>query len=306
LPFVAQAKKNVQILVLFFDHLTLAVNNPNSCLDTSGTCTSVPVSWRSDVSLARSNVNSIRSSITSAESALVSAESAVRAAEGAVQLAKDQLKAKQVPVRSEDLAVFDSQLRQAEISIQEIYAQMAKREIRASMEGIVTDIPASTGGTVSPSQVILSIMSTNPLQVESYIPEKNISFIHVQDEASVLLDAYGANEIFRAKIVSIDPAETLRDGVSTYKTILEFVEPDERIRSGMTASVLIDTEKKTNVLTVPQGIIELLDGKKVVFVQKNGGAEEREIRTGAVSSSGQMEIISGLVEGDVVLLNHKP
>src|SRR3989338_6343455 len=50
--------------------------------------------------------------------------------------------------------------------------------------------------------------------------EADIAKLHVGDEASVTLDAYSSDTVFKAKIVKIDPAEVIVEGVPTYKTIL--------------------------------------------------------------------------------------
>ena len=96
----------------------------------------------------------------------------------------------------------------------------------------------------------------------------------------------------------------MRDGVSTYRAILQFTDRDERIRSGMTANVRILTEKKENVISIPRRIVVERDGKKYVSVQ-TGEDEivEKEVTTGSVSSSGAIEILTGLNEGDIVVLS---
>ena len=133
--------------------------------------------------------------------------------------------------------------------------------------------------------------------------EVNFSLLKAGDEAIVTLDAYGPGVTFLARVVSIDPAETVRDGVSTYRTIIQFMEQDPRIRTGMTANVRITTEKRDNVLAVPQGVVVERDGRKYVRVREGEQTIEREITTGSVSSLGSVEVLSGLSEGDVIILS---
>jgi hypothetical protein len=71
----------------------------------------------------------------------------------------------------------------------------------------------------------------------------------------------------------------------------------------MTANVVVTTEKKSNVIVVPEGIVALKDGIHFVEVKEaDNTTTEREVKTGSVSSLGQIEIVSGLSEGDEVLL----
>jgi HlyD family secretion protein/macrolide-specific efflux system membrane fusion protein len=111
--------------------------------------------------------------------------------------------------------------------------------------------------------------------------------------------------VFAARVASIDPAETVRDGISTYRTLLTFEQADARIRPGMTANISIVADKRDNVISVPQKIITIREGKKLVKVKRGDIFEDREVTTGAVSSVGTIEILSGLSVGDVVLLSEK-
>jgi len=70
----------------------------------------------------------------------------------------------------------------------------------------------------------------------------------------------------------------------------------------MTANILIITDEKTNVIAVPQGIVIERDGQKFVSVKEGDTIVDRAVQTGSVSSLGTIEIVSGLTDGDVVLL----
>jgi hypothetical protein len=57
-------------------------------------------------------------------------------------------------------------------------------------------------------------------------------------------------------VTSIDPAETIVDGVSVYEASVYFNEQDPKIKSGMTASVNIFSGSKENVLRIGKQFIE--------------------------------------------------
>ena len=135
------------------------------------------------------------------------------------------------------------------------------------------------------------------------MPEINISYLKVGNEASVTLDAYGETVPFAASVVSIDPAETIRDGVSTYRAIIRFALQDTRIKQGMTANVIVTTEKRDGVISIPQGVITEREGKKYVSIKEGDKTVEREVTVGSISSFGSAEILTGLQEGDVVVLS---
>jgi len=183
--------------------------------------------------------------------------------------------------------------------------------IRAPFDGIITKIGAKVGEIASPNIPLITMMGTGTFQIESYVPEVNIAKILLGNEAKITLDAYGEKIIFPAKVISIDPAETIRDGVSTYKVKLQFENLDDRIKSGMTANVAIMIFSKMNVIMLPGGVVFEKDtsnisgqtNKKFVQVKVNEKIQDREVILGEVSSLGQVEIVSGVSDGDVVILN---
>ncbi|OGG49052.1 hypothetical protein A3G63_00580 [Candidatus Kaiserbacteria bacterium RIFCSPLOWO2_12_FULL_52_8] len=199
--------------------------------------------------------------------------------------------------------VSEAEIARAEANVSRIQVQIADRTIRAPFTGTITDVQAKLGGIATANAPAVSLISEATLQVESYVPEINIPFVEVGDPAVITLDAYGADVPFDAKVIFIDPAETVRDGVSTYRIKLEFTTYDVRIRAGMTANITITTKKKSGVVMVPQGIVGSRDGKKFVFVKEGDQVIEREVMLGSVSSLGQIEIVSGLQAGDIVVLS---
>lgn len=194
-------------------------------------------------------------------------------------------------------------IKQKENALQDAKNKLTDYYIVAPFDGIITKIDVKVGEIASSNIPLVTMMSVGTFQIESYVPEVHISKIKLGDEANVTLDAYGADTLFRAQVISIDPAETIKDGVSTYKIKLQFENEDVRIKSGMTASVIITAFDKPNTIVVPGGVIFTKDNKKFVQVKENGKISEREVVTGSESSLNQVEIISGLRDGDVVILN---
>ncbi|MFA6256833.1 MAG: efflux RND transporter periplasmic adaptor subunit [Candidatus Paceibacterota bacterium] len=191
----------------------------------------------------------------------------------------------------------------AQAEIDKIRADIRKNTIYAPFDGIITNIDKEVGETASSSETVLTMMGVGTFQIESFVPEVNIALIDLYAEAQVTLDAYGEDVPFNAKVIAIDPAETIKDGVSTYKVVLQFSEKDDRIKSGMTANVSIIIFNKPGVMVVPGGVILNQDGKNYVQIKTVEGLALREVVTGAVSTLGQVEIVSGLSEGDEVILN---
>ncbi|TSC71284.1 MAG: RND family efflux transporter MFP subunit, partial [Parcubacteria group bacterium Gr01-1014_70] len=293
------AKGNLDAVKVYLEDVSLAVNVllPNSNL----TQTTID-RWKTDVGTARTNVNTATANLTTAQTNVKTEEADFHAAQGDLNSATDELALKKAPARPADIALYEAQIAQAQASAENSIVQLAKKQINSPIDGVITDVPAKVGSILAANETAVSLISKDTLEIESYIPELHIPFIRVGDMATVALDAYGNETPFMAHVISIDPAETVRDGVSTYRVRMQFLAFDERGKPGMTANVRIITERKSNVLTVPQGIVIHKDGKKFLLVKEGDLFREREVETGGVSFTGQVEITSGLKDGDVVVL----
>jgi len=220
----------------------------------------------------------------------------------AIQQLHAQYELKKAGATSHDIAAQQAAVDGAAADVANARAQLSKMALRAPFTGTVTSMDAKVGQVVSPSTPVISMISNGAFQIESYVPEVNIALIRIGNSATATLDAYGDNESFAAKVVSIDPASTLRDGVSTYRIVLQFSGTDNRVKAGMTANVSIVTLQKKDVLSLPQALVIYRDGKAFVQVLVGDATEEREVTVGEVSSLGEIEILSGLSAGDTVVL----
>lgn len=175
--------------------------------------------------------------------------------------------------------------------------------LRAPFSGVITRLDIKTGEQALAGQATITMINSGLFQIESFIPEIYIANLKVGNPTEVTLDAYGLDAIFAAEIISIDPAETIRDGVSTYKVKLQFSQNDSRIKSGMTANLLITALKKTDVISVPASAILDREGQKVVKLIVQDKTVEQSVTIGKVGLLGQTEILTGLKTGDKVITN---
>lgn len=236
------------------------------------------------------------------KSNIATAEAAVNTAKSTLANEQNNLALKKAGYTSEQISAQDAKVKSAQANVQNIQAQIAKRIITAPIAGIVTKQDAKLGEIVSANINLVSLISESENEVEVYIPEVDISKVSVGDSADITLDAYGNNVKFGASVVSINPAETMIEGVATYKTVLQFSKGDSRIKSGMTANIDIKTDKKENVLYVPVRVVFTKNGKKYVKILIEETTREIEVKTGIRDSEGNIEIKSGLKEGEKVVI----
>lgn len=250
-------------------------------------------SYATTLAIARTNVNTAATALTIAMSALDAAQSTFAL--------------KQAGSTSETIAAQEAAVAVAAADIRSAQAKLAATRVIAPFSGTVTRMDAKVGKIISPTTSEIGVQSNGIFQIETYIPEVNIAHVAPGNSATTTLDAYGSSSAFPATVVAVDPAETMKDGVSTYKTTLTFLSADPAIRSGMTANVTIVTGVVHNAIVIPAGAIGTKDGVSYVsVVDTRDTAVSRAVVTGPSPALGQVEILSGLSAGDVILLAPVP
>ncbi|MBS3903438.1 MAG: efflux RND transporter periplasmic adaptor subunit [Anaplasmataceae bacterium] len=269
---------------------TQAINTSiNLSTDTSDT-------YKSVVSTARTNINTSLSSVNSQIQSLSSQKFVVKRVE-------NELALKKAGTSQEELAAQEAVVKQARAKSQAIRAQIEKLVLRAPFAGTITLLEAKIGEIVSPNITIVSLISENQMEIEANVPEVDIGAVTIGSPVIITLDAY-PGEILNGKVVSIDPAETIIDGVTNFKIKVAFdaQTKKELLRSGLTANLGIITQEKNDVIVVPQYALFEKEGKMFAnrFNSSTETYEEVVVTTGLRGEDGLVEITEGLEVGQEV------
>ncbi|MDD2730657.1 MAG: efflux RND transporter periplasmic adaptor subunit [Candidatus Portnoybacteria bacterium] len=236
------------------------------------------------------NITTARITLTSAQNSLATAQ--------------DTLTLKKAGYTSEQIASQEAQVKSAQANADSYAAQLGKTVIRSPLAGIVTKQDAKVGEIISANANLVSVLSGAKFEIEANVSENEIAKLELENEVKITLDALGSEEKFVGRIVQIDPAETIVSGVIYYKVTSVFDVEDSRIKSGMTANLDIQTDKKTDVLVLPYYLVKEKNSHKYVQVLEEGKEKEQVIETGLEGET-LVEITSGLSEGQKVITNEK-
>ena len=201
---------------------------------------------------------------------------------------------------NEQILTQQAKIEYAEADIANYYALIEKTIIRAPINGLVTKKEIKKGEVILANVSAISVMAEKGLEIEVYIPEVDISKVKIGDTILITLDAYSQKE-FSGQVAVLDFVESIIDGVVYYKGKCTIDTGDINIRSGMTADIVIITDSREDVLIVPRRAVIEKDGKNIVRIPIDEDFQEIEVKTGLVGSDGNIEIISGLKEGDKVI-----
>lgn len=249
--------------------------------------TSVSASDKSSLDTQKSYINTALTNVTASQTSISSYKIALQKAEdGAV---------------TSDAS--GSQVQQAQANVDAIQSQLNDSYLISPIDGLITEINIKRGQIVSPSQSAINLLSTKPFEIKVYIYEQDIVNVKPGNKVKINLVAF-PKQTFDGEVLSIDPAETIVDNIVYYKVTIEFPNQPQGIRSGMTADITIETNKKDDVLRVPKSALLQIDGTEAVQIVRNNKIQNQTITTG-LEGNDYLEVTSGLKEGDQIVTGKK-
>lgn len=279
---------------MFVDKVAIAVNALTSNSSLSATTVD---GYKAAVSSARTGLIAAQSSISSAEEKLNTTKSTLL-------IAQKNLTLKQAGTSQEELRAQEAQVMQYEASLQSAGALLSKITLRSPLTGIVTKQDAKKGEIVTTGTPVVSVISSDNLEIEANVSEISVGKVSVGNEVVVTMDAF-PGKVFTGKVTYIEPGETIIDGVVNFKVRISFTEVYPEIKTGLSTNLEIITARKENVVKVAEYALTDRDGKKYAIKQDGKKEIEVEVTTGFKGSEGFIEVISGLALGDVVILPSK-
>lgn len=238
---------------------------------------------------------------TEEKSQLDDLQAKVDEAKGNVDLNSKMLDLKKAQPREFEIKLQKSLVASASANLSVALSNLQDNQILAPAEGVITKINYQVGEQTISGKAVMVLESKNNFEIEVDIPESDIAKVRVDNICDITLDAFGPDKIFKGKVTSIEPSETLIQDVVYYKVKVNFQEADEAIKSGMTADVDIKTASKDNVIIIPQRAVNINYGVKTVEILVNNTVEVKEVETGLKGDEGLVEVISGVNEGDKVI-----
>jgi HlyD family secretion protein len=244
------------------------------------------------VNQAKANLDKVRSGATAQE--IAQAQSRVDAAQAAL----DKVKAGPTDT---DLEILQQQINLAQLSVDNASAQLADARLTSPVAGTVLSIDLDVGEQVGAMQPVATVADTTSLRVKADVDEIDVGRVSVGQPVTVTLDSYPGVKM-PGRIDDLAPGATLKQGSTVYQATISFT-PAEGVtpREGMAANVDITAQRKDNVLLLTNRAFETVGRRQYVTVKEGDNTRKVEVETG-LSNSTDTEVISGLTEGQTVLL----
>jgi RND family efflux transporter MFP subunit len=210
------------------------------------------------------------------------------------------------------LAMAQSHLQSAEQHSQMALSEQARArtlykytQILAPFSGVITKRYASMGsmiqaGTASQTQAmpVVRLSQNNILRLMLPVPESAVPMI--RDGQSVQINVASLGSAFPGRVTRF--SKTVQTSTRTMDTEVDIPNPKFVLVPGMYAEVVLRTQQHLKALSVPVGAIEGTgDAARAYAVDSQGVVHVSQVKVG-IETPEQIEILSGLVEGDTVIV----
>jgi len=176
----------------------------------------------------------------------------------------------------------------------------ATTNVPAPLDGVVTERTANVGLNVDGATKLFTVVDLSTVWIVADVYERDLSHVRIGSEAAITTPAYPGTTL-RGRVSYIDPQVTV--ATRTAKVRIEVANPRGDLRLGMYADVAVSTGETTARVMIPRASIQQVGNRAVVYLadsQQPGRFVERAVTLG-VSSGEQVEVVSGVRSGDVVV-----
>lgn len=175
--------------------------------------------------------------------------------------------------------------------------ETARKGLKADFNGVITEVNAVAGQTVSPGMQLFMLQSTDDLKVSVNVNKYDLVQIKVGQKAEITINGV----LYEGTVTKINGmAQVNATGAATVTAEVHIDHPDDNIYLGIEAKVKIQSDVVENALLVPIECVNYDTKGAFCYVVEDGVLVRRDVEAG-ISSDTQIQIISGLKEGDMVI-----
>jgi multidrug resistance efflux pump len=183
---------------------------------------------------------------------IAQAEAQYRAAEAAVGMAQAQLDGLKAGATSEEIAIAEAQVEQAQAALAKLTVQRDKQTLVAPVGGVVLEINVHAGELAMPGGTMLTLGDLDHVNLTVYVPEDKLGQVKLGQAVAVSVDSFPGQSFEGAVVRIADEAEFTPRNVQTKEERVNMVfavevripNPDYKLKPGVPADAAIVTEEQ--------------------------------------------------------------
>ena len=217
----------------------------------------------------------------------------------------------QVTVLQAKIAQSQAQVAQDEATLKQLEEQLSYTDIVSPIDGIVLSRDVEVGDAVSSilvlgssATLVMTIGDTSKVYVKGKVDESDIGRVYLSQPARIKVESF-KDKTFNGVVTKISPMGVEKDNVTTFEVRVSIDNATGELKAEMTANAEIILDEHKNVLQIPEGAI-IYDKDRKASVQvpdpKGKDGQSKVAINIGISNGAKTEVLSGLKEGDQVIL----
>ncbi|OGD79040.1 hypothetical protein A2368_00660 [Candidatus Collierbacteria bacterium RIFOXYB1_FULL_49_13] len=200
-----------------------------------------------------------------------------------------------------DKAQYDLNNSVIDVEIKDLALKLAT--ITTPIAGVVTHIDTPNPGiNITPAGAEFHVVNPDSLYFSGELDETDIASVSLGQSVEITLDAFPDQPLLSTvSRISFTPMSGVTGTVYEVKI---FLSPDPRLKVGLNGDASIILKTKSQVLTVPESAISISANESSVQVLAGDKSQRRVVTTGIVDNDGNIEVLSGLSESDLVIISN--
>ncbi len=226
-------------------------------------------------------------------------------------LNKQNVSKAQVTVLKAKTAQAQGQLGQDRATLKQLEEQLSYTDIESPIDGVVLSRDVEMGDAVSSilvlgssATLVMTLGDTSSVYVKGKVDESDIGKVYLGQPARIKVESF-KDKTFNGVVTKISPMGVEKDNVTTFEVRVSINNPGGELKAEMTANAEIILEEHKNVLQIPEGAIVYDKDKKASVEIPDSGAKDGKKKIAVnigISNGAKTELLSGLKEGDQVVL----
>jgi HlyD family secretion protein len=216
-------------------------------------------------------------------------------------------------VAKAQVSTAKGQVAQTEAALRQAQVNLDHTRITSPVNGTVIARNVDVGQTVAASfqtpTLFTIAQDLTKMQIDTSVNEADIGRIRVGQTVEFSVDAY-PEQTFRGSVAQVRNAPTTVQNVVTYDVVVAVANPELKLKPGMTANVSIITDRKNDVLLVPNAAFRFKpdtagkerDRQPGVWLLVDGKPKKTPVTTGLNDGSNTEIVSGGIKEGDPVII----
>lgn len=191
------------------------------------------------------------------------------------------------------------------LELEELEADIAKANILTPVAGQIAQLAGANALYMREGEEIARIRTDKGFEVEADIPADYVAFLSSEDIIEAVIETQAQNTPLRSQIIQLKlrailPTQNSRTSTRPTRFLPLTPLPDLARAENTALTLQIPTKSPQDLVTIPQDALVPLNGGYVVFVAKEGRAEQRIVTLGGTVQD-KIVILKGIVAGEAVI-----